>query len=301
MWQQHILDAVHYSHDMVLLCGHFVGRDPDESLDIQGKEQKLNMTREAMKEAFAEKYDKEIWEITIDLEQGGKTKSETVVKEEEEEEEEEKNEKDQRKMDHKTRKRRSDPEFSTTSKKPKKDQEADEARSNEPLSKRKEWKKARLIMKATNAITNVEEFTHTIEFDESMQMGKVLNWYKNKIFPNEQFWLIRICRKTSELTPSKTGLDLKLRQNELISVKVCSLAQKLETIDFRIRNEVGNETFFKMKRNIKVSRVFDHYAKRQNLEAVNFQFSFDGIILKGSETPLTLGLANDGWIDCARV
>ena len=29
MWHQHILDVVNYTHDMMLLCGHVVGHNPD--------------------------------------------------------------------------------------------------------------------------------------------------------------------------------------------------------------------------------------------------------------------------------
>ena len=63
MWHQHILDAVNYTHDMMLLCGHFVGHNPDGALDLQKKAKRDKATRKALEKRFANKYDKEIWGI----------------------------------------------------------------------------------------------------------------------------------------------------------------------------------------------------------------------------------------------
>jgi len=61
MWHQHILDVVNYYHDMILLCGHVVGHNPDGALDMEAKVTRDKTTREALEKKFGE-YDKEIWD-----------------------------------------------------------------------------------------------------------------------------------------------------------------------------------------------------------------------------------------------
>jgi hypothetical protein len=60
MWQIHILDVVNYCHDMMLLCGHVVGYNPDCALDHVEK-QKREETTHALLERFGSEYDKEMW------------------------------------------------------------------------------------------------------------------------------------------------------------------------------------------------------------------------------------------------
>jgi len=66
MWHQHILDAVNYTHDMMLLCGHFVGHNPDGVLNLQKKAKRDKATRKALEKRFANKYDKEVWNVIVD-------------------------------------------------------------------------------------------------------------------------------------------------------------------------------------------------------------------------------------------
>ena len=66
MWHQHILDAVNYTHDMMLLCGHFVGHNPDGALDVQKKAKRDKTTHAALEKRFANKYDKEVWNVIVD-------------------------------------------------------------------------------------------------------------------------------------------------------------------------------------------------------------------------------------------
>lgn len=63
MWHQHILDVVNYCHDMMLLCGHVVGHNPDGAADVDGKRVRDAATREGLEEHFEGKYDKVIWGI----------------------------------------------------------------------------------------------------------------------------------------------------------------------------------------------------------------------------------------------
>ena len=61
MWHAHILDVVNYVHDMMLLCGHVVGHNPDGALDEEAKAERIQATRAALLGRFAEECDADIW------------------------------------------------------------------------------------------------------------------------------------------------------------------------------------------------------------------------------------------------
>ena len=63
MWHQHILDVTNYCHDMMLLCGHVVGHNPDGALDYGGKKIRDTNTHRGLEDLFRGSYDKEIWGI----------------------------------------------------------------------------------------------------------------------------------------------------------------------------------------------------------------------------------------------
>jgi hypothetical protein len=50
MWHVHILDVVNYCHDMMLLCGHVVGHNPDGASDIEAKRARDLKTHEGLEE-----------------------------------------------------------------------------------------------------------------------------------------------------------------------------------------------------------------------------------------------------------
>lgn len=60
MWHCHILDVVNYYHDMILLCGHIVGHNPDGSLDIEAKQKRDENTCLSLRKEFGI-YDEEVW------------------------------------------------------------------------------------------------------------------------------------------------------------------------------------------------------------------------------------------------
>ena len=65
MWHCHILDVVNYCHDMMLLCGHVVGHNPDGALDYAAKQKRDATTLAALKEHF-ESYDEAMWNFSPD-------------------------------------------------------------------------------------------------------------------------------------------------------------------------------------------------------------------------------------------
>jgi hypothetical protein len=54
MWHQHVLDSVNYVHDCQLLCGRFVGHNPDGALDKKARKARLAVTKEALLECYGE-------------------------------------------------------------------------------------------------------------------------------------------------------------------------------------------------------------------------------------------------------
>jgi len=69
MWHCHILDVVNYCHDMMLLCGHVVGHNPDGALDSAAKQKRDEATRASLKEHFG-RYDEEVWNFSSDVLEG---------------------------------------------------------------------------------------------------------------------------------------------------------------------------------------------------------------------------------------
>eukprot|EP00985_Skeletonema_marinoi_P010602 scaffold4961_cov124-Skeletonema_marinoi.AAC.7 len=65
MWHCHILDVVNYCHDMMLLCGHVVGHNPDGALDYVAKQKRDDTTRASLEEHFGS-YDEEVWDYSPD-------------------------------------------------------------------------------------------------------------------------------------------------------------------------------------------------------------------------------------------
>ena len=63
MWHCHILDVVNYCHDMMLLCGHLVGHNPDGALDYVAKQERDDTTRASLQDHFGS-YDKEAWDYS---------------------------------------------------------------------------------------------------------------------------------------------------------------------------------------------------------------------------------------------
>jgi len=65
MWHCHILDVVNCCHDMMLLCGHVVGHNPDGALDYVAKQKRDDTTRASLEEHFGS-YDEEVWDYSPD-------------------------------------------------------------------------------------------------------------------------------------------------------------------------------------------------------------------------------------------
>jgi hypothetical protein len=68
-------------------------------------------------------------------------------------------------------------------------------------------------------------------------------------------------------------------------------------ITLRFRDQTGEETFFKIKRSSRLSKVFDTYARMKGVESDSLQFLFGGRRIYSHQTPLDLDLEDQDQID----
>mmetsp|Transcript_123515 Transcript_123515/g.357149 ORF Transcript_123515/g.357149 Transcript_123515/m.357149 type:complete len:90 (-) Transcript_123515:176-445(-) len=71
-----------------------------------------------------------------------------------------------------------------------------------------------------------------------------------------------------------------------------------DTITIRIREQTGEETFFKIKKTTKMSKVFETFATRKGVQASSLRFLLDGERIEPDQTPKMLELDDQDQIDC---
>ena len=63
-----------------------------------------------------------------------------------------------------------------------------------------------------------------------------------------------------------------------------------DTITIRVKDQGGDETFFKVKKTTKMSKVFGAYAQRKGVAITSLRFLIDGERIDAAETPKSLEL-----------
>ena len=63
-----------------------------------------------------------------------------------------------------------------------------------------------------------------------------------------------------------------------------------DTITIRVKDQGGDETFFKVKKTTKMSKVFNAYAQRKGVSMTSLRFLIDGDRIDAAETPKSLEL-----------
>jgi len=71
-----------------------------------------------------------------------------------------------------------------------------------------------------------------------------------------------------------------------------------EPITIRVRDQTGEETFFKIKKTTKMSKVFLTYANRKGVQLGSLRFLLDGERIEPDQTPKMLELDDQDQIDC---
>ena len=62
--------------------------------------------------------------------------------------------------------------------------------------------------------------------------------------------------------------------------------------------QTGEETFFKIKKTTKMSKVFQTYANRKGVQLSSLRFLLDGERIEPDQTPKMLELDDQDQIDC---
>ena len=70
------------------------------------------------------------------------------------------------------------------------------------------------------------------------------------------------------------------------------------TITIRVKDQSGEETFFKVKKTTKMQKVFDAYAARKSVSRAKLRFMLDGERVPDDATPKMLELQEQDQIDC---
>ena len=73
---------------------------------------------------------------------------------------------------------------------------------------------------------------------------------------------------------------------------------KSDAITIRVKDQAGEETFFKVKNTTKMVKVFAAYAQRKGVQQTSLRFLLDGERIQNDDTPKTLELEDQDQIDC---
>ena len=70
-----------------------------------------------------------------------------------------------------------------------------------------------------------------------------------------------------------------------------------ETITLKVRDQSGEEMFFKVKKTTKLSKMMEAYAKRRGVPSNSLRFQLDGERIRAEDTPKMLELEENDQID----
>jgi len=104
------------------------------------------------------------------------------------------------------------------------------------------------------------------------------------------------------LTGKLTGAQLRARDAEGKDLRARELLRYLEggegSLNIRIRDQTGEETFFKVKKTTKLDKVFNAYSTRKGVAATSLRFLFDGSRVRGDQTPADIDMEDGDQLDC---
>ena len=70
------------------------------------------------------------------------------------------------------------------------------------------------------------------------------------------------------------------------------------SLNIRIHDITGEETFFKVKTTTKLDKVFNAYSTRKGVAATSLRFLFDGSRVRGDQTPADIDMEDGDQLDC---
>ena len=70
------------------------------------------------------------------------------------------------------------------------------------------------------------------------------------------------------------------------------------SLNIRIRDQTGEETFFKVKRTTKMEKVFNTYAQRKGVNQSALRFLWNAERISDDATPASLDLEDQDFVEC---
>ena len=70
------------------------------------------------------------------------------------------------------------------------------------------------------------------------------------------------------------------------------------SLNIRIRDQTGEETFYKVKYTTKFDTIFNKYATRKGICVASLRFLFDGSRVRGDQTPADIDMEDGDQLDC---
>jgi len=308
MWHQHILDVVNYTHDMMLLCGHVVGHNPDGALDLQKKAKRDSETRKALEERFANKYDKEIWRVDTSStgshrNQEGNIFRVTVTNKNGDEEQLTINENSsmQELFDaYAQRKevRASDLVFAEDS-----FHGGRILPTDTPLTMGWSWNHWSWKHQFINVYENNQFRVNVIDENGNQTtciMSKMTSTMQ-ELFDTYANGCIFTVSGVGRVSANDMPINIKhLRDNNQINVYASEETYLNSAITIRVQHQCGKEIGFKITRGTKLGKLFQAYAKQMGfLESLDcLRFLLDGERVTPDDTPDQLALEDNDRIDC---
>eukprot|EP01082_Thalassiosira_pseudonana_P010194 g8948.t1 g8948 contig34:495094-495889(+) len=71
-----------------------------------------------------------------------------------------------------------------------------------------------------------------------------------------------------------------------------------EQLTIRVKDQNGEETYFKIKKTTKMKKIMDAYAQRKGINRTSVRFLLDGDRITDDDTPKTLEIEDQDQIDC---
>ncbi|KAH8082947.1 hypothetical protein JL720_8456 [Aureococcus anophagefferens] len=70
------------------------------------------------------------------------------------------------------------------------------------------------------------------------------------------------------------------------------------SLNIRVRDQTGEEVYFKIKPTTQLVKVFNAYAQRKGINVTSLHFFFDGMRVRNDQTPQDIDMEDGDQIDC---
>ncbi len=300
MWHCHILDVVNYCHDMMMLCGHGVGHNPDGALDYVGKKMRDEATRVSLLEYFG-RYDGEVWKfsqdmISIRIKLG---RVETVLEE----------------VTRTTRMQDVFRRYAATKVQITLVDHLSFRLNNERIHGNQtvadlgleENDLIHCMLESPSSINlrfrayNRDDFTIDVQRTDTLRQALREYRHSSRIGRDEFVRRFVFIRGKNQVTvhPHSTPESLQMTDHNVIYCYIGSLNDHDAQITIRLKDTNGEETMFTILTTTPMRKVFNAYAGRKGVSVWNIRFLLNGERMDPNMPPAYFNLEDNDQIDCS--